>query len=296
MYWYAVNHAVSPRRKLSFFRALHVHWGKDRSAHLEASFRIGLLGVGAEVRFDSPSGETPIDAVLRLGPLTLFFGTSIGARLNRWLRVPDGQSREIGASLLLPDGRPRQLARWVLQWGLWIDPEHQVMTRWQKARSSRWYRARRGYINPVGDVLDLTLGKIKGQVETVGTASTIAWLPEGGYPLDLKLKKHTWGRPRSRFYRREWTVSCTVRPCTEGGPGYCPTGKFSYGDDDGLCGSSTPPITDEQSIDPKVWSTLAAASFAADVRHQRRRYRPDGWVPAAPTGVVPVEPFPSDPA
>jgi hypothetical protein len=261
---------------------------RRRSHHVAVHVARRLLtpDVGVQVRFDSEHAETPVDAHLTLGPVQVFAGTEWGRRLNRWLRVPDGSSRAIGAEVRAGEGGFQAVT---LVWSLWTDPEHQVLSRHERARLGRWYAARRGYVHPVGAVLDRLLGKAVYGREVLAEAEGVAWLPEGGYPLLLKLERATWKRPRSRRAMVRTTVDYRVVSRRDGGPGLIPDGGDSFGSADGTVGSSSRELTETEARDRSRWVAVAEHSAVELTLGQRARERSSGWVPAAadvPPGVL----------
>lgn len=274
-----------------------LHWGpedKRRDVHLDVyANRPGGHGWGFQVRLDGPHAETPIDAGLFLGRwLYVFAGTSLGRRLCQLARVqgyPTG-SRQVSFAVQRLDGAP--LAGLVIKWCLWVDPEHQTFGRWQrdKMRAARgpvrtWLYAhvRRGYWHPFGDLANLVFGRTAYTVDEGDTITVSASLPEGDYPLTLTLERATWKRPRSRRKRTRVSVDIRVVPTAEGGPGYAPTGKTSYGSDDGLVGCSTRELTRFEAATPDKWVPVAVAKFVEHVLKERARYRHLGWTPEHPT-------------
>lgn len=286
MFWHTSDDSAPGAPRFSLARRMFIHWGPDsadRSAHLDVYFRHSHShGWGGYLRFDGTYAETPIDAALFLGPAFAFAGTSTGRRLCRWLRVQDGHSRQIGLELRRPEGGWRNLAHWTLTWSAWTDPDHQVRpTKYviNKEGLSRWYVARRGYVNPIGAVLDRALGKVAYTLEPVEEPQeAVAYLSDGAYPLTLQLERATWQRPRSRRRDERTSVEIRVDSVTEGGPGFCPTGKYSYGDEDGIAGCFTRQLTAREASDPERWVPIAVAHFTEVILRDRARY---GWLPRA---------------
>lgn len=289
MYVHRVNYRDGePPKRFAVNRAVFAHWGPDKNqhqAHVEIAVRQMAWTWGAKVRLDGPYAETPIDAALYLGPVAVYAGTSLGVRLCRWLRMPDHGSREISVEAQGSDrgaGEHWAATRWVLRWALWTDPEHAVMLGGEKRGASWWYRIRRGYTHPIGAVVDLALGKVKYSTDTLASVDAVGWLPEGGYPLHLKLTRATWKRPRSpkAVVRRD--VDWEVVPQSEGGPGMAQTGRIKWGSDDGICAASTPPLTARQAHYPNQWIPAALGSFTTQVLRDRARYSAVDWTPTGP--------------
>lgn len=256
--------------------------------HVDRRWRTRL---GASLRFDSPHAETPIDASVHVGPASVFVSTSAGRALNRWLRVESGASRELQVEYYTSAdqrGLARRLTHAVLQWSLWTDPEHQVLSRYQKERMSRSYVARRGYVHPVGAVVDRVLGKVVYSTEELATREAVAWLPEGGYPLTLTLERATWKRPRSPWSMTRTTVDFRVRSTEDHGPGFIPDGGDSFGSADGLVASGTRDLTEAEAADPELWAPIAVARCQELVLRDRTKERGTaGWRPdPVPAGVL----------
>jgi hypothetical protein len=283
VYWHASDDRAPGAPRISLARRMFIHWGPDNArhdAHLDVYFRHPHShGWGGYLRLDGPGAETPLDAAIFLGPAFAFAGTSVGRRLCRWLRVPDGSSRQISIELRRPEGGWKRLTHWTLCWSLWTDPEHQVRpTKWQRDHEhlSRWYVARRGYIHPIGDVLDQILGKTVCTTAKDDPIDAVAHFADGPVPLRVTLETRTWRRPRSPRTTTMISAWVDVTPTSEGGPGLVPTGKYSYGKEDGLCGTSVRELTPCEAADSDRWVPIAIASFTESVLHDRARY---GWRP-----------------
>jgi hypothetical protein len=295
MRFHATNDKAPGAKRLSLYRRAWLHWGSDEfggahSVSAEVTFRGSYRGgIGFEVRFDGPSAETPIDAAVFLGPLSVFAGTSMGSTLNRWLRVRPGHSREIGVQLSGSDGAVSRLAYTTFQWSLWTDPEHQVRpSKYVREQGglSRWYCMRRGYTHPIGRVLDIALGRTAYTTEDVAEVDAVAHLQDGPYPLTLTLRRSRWQRPRSPRGITRVAVEYEVVPVAEGGPGSCPTGKESWGVDNGLVSASTRELSAAEAADPAPWAPLAVGAFTERVLAQRARY---GWRQAVAASLVDSE-------
>lgn len=291
----------------SFARRAFIHWGPEKnrhSAHVDVYLnRRHGHGWGFMLRLDGPTAETPIDAGLFLGRWAyVFAGTSLGRTLNRVLRVKgecaengyQGGSRQIEFRLSVGDAAGQFAENALIEWHLWSDPDHSVLTRWEvkemrKQHSAlylwtyRWFR--RGRIRPFKTVLDAVLGKTVCTVVKSDPVPSVVCLPEGEYPVTVTLEQRTWRRPRSpRAWLHQATADVEVVPTSEGGPGYCPTGRIKYGDDDGTvstCGGRT--LTPIEAADPAKWVPIGIASFTESVLKDRARYRHVGYVPEHPT-------------
>jgi hypothetical protein len=285
--WHSIPEKNEGAPRWSWGRRFFVHWGPDgahRSAHAEVYWRsTHRHGLGWYLRFDGPGAETPIDAAVFAGRSSIFVGTSVGRRLNRWLRLPEGGgSRKIGIELRTPDGGRAHLAHWTLTWALWTDPEHAVRpSRYVIEREglSRWYLARRGYVHPVGDLLDRVLGKpVHTLVESDPVQATVH-LEDGAWPVLVKLETRTWKRPRSprSVVSREAWVDVVLT--SDGGRGGPPNGRWKYGGADGLYGCGTRELTQHEAADPARWVPIAVGRFTEAILLDRARY---GWKPTVP--------------
>lgn len=288
-------------------RRMFIHWGPEerrQDAHLDVYVnRKPGHGWGSYIRFDGPHAETPIDAGLFLGRwLSVFAGTSKGRRLNRALRVKgacaenryQGGSRQIEFCLSVGHAAEKWAQNALVQWALWTDPEHTVFGRWQREEMRQAHSAvytwtyehvRRGYHHPASALLDAVLGKTVHTVTKSDPYPAVVYLPEGEYPVTVTLEHRTWKRPRSpRAWPRATNVAIECVPISKGGTGYCPTGKISYGDDDGICSTSGGrQLTPYEAADPGKWVPVGVATFTERVLKDRARYRHPGWVPEHPT-------------
>jgi len=293
--------------RLTLARRWFIHWGPDdhrEDAHLDVyANRKPGHGWGFQLRFDGPDAETPLDAGLFLGRwLTVFAGTSKGRRLNRVLRVRGWEkgdpSRAGSRALKFRVHGARDGGEWVesclVEWLAWADPEHQVFGRWNRdemlKERSRGYVAtyehvRRGYHHPARAVLDRLLGKTVHTLVESEPVPALVCLPEGEYPVTVTLEQRTWKRPRSpRTWARHVAAEVEVVPTSQGGPGYCPTGRVKYGHDDGTVSTSGGrALTAREAADPGKWVPIGVAAFTESVLKDRARHRRLGWAPEHPT-------------
>ena len=291
----------------TFARRMFIHWGPEKnnhSAHLDVYLnRRHGHGLGFMVRFDGPHAETPIDAGLFLGRLAFVFaGTSLGRTLNRLLHVTgetaenrwQGGSRELAFRISnSTEGAGRIAENLLIEWHLWSDPDHSVFGKWDRKRMlehhSRVYTAlyatiRRGYHHPIKAILDALFGKTVCTVEKSDPVHAVACFPEGEYQVTVTLEQRTWKRPRSpRAWLRHADAEVEVVPKSEGGPGYCPTGRVKYGDDDGIVSTSGGrTLTPIEASDPAKWVPIGIGAFTTSVLRDRAENRPAGWVPEHP--------------
>lgn len=273
---------VTGAPRWSWGRRFFLHWGPDenrQSASAEVYWRAAhRRGLGWYVRFDGPGAETPVDAAVFLGRSALFVGTSAGRRLCRWLRLPEGGgSRQIGIELRPPDGGRKHLAHWVLSWHLWTDPDHTVRpTKYVIDREglSRWYVLRRGYVHPIGGLLDRVLGKqVHTLVESDPVPATV-YLADGAWPVTVTLETRTWKRPRSPRVVTSCEASVDVVLVADGGRGGPPNGRWKYGSEDGLYGCGTRELTVWEAADPGKWVAVAVGRFTEAILKDRADY---GW-------------------
>jgi len=283
--------------RFTFARRWFWHWGLEEhreDAHLDVYVnRKPGHGWGGYLRFDGPDAESPVDAALFLGRwLAVFAGTSKGSRLNRWLRVTG--SREIEVRLSLSDAAGRVVQNFLVEWSLWADPDHKVMTKWERNEMRKTHSAayvwaygtlRRGYHHPLRAVFDAVFGKTVYSVVKSDPVPTVVCLPEGDYPVTVTLRQATWKRPRSpRAWLRMATAEVEVVAVKDGGPGYIPTGRIKYGEDDGIVSSSGGrALTAREAADPELWVPIAVGAFTTSVLKDRAKYRRLGWVPEHPT-------------
>lgn len=286
MFFQTVDYSPDcPPRRFKYHKKHVIHWGTSQRAAITISFRLQRrIGIGFEFRADGPHADTPLDATFYLFWLSLYLSTSLGRRLNRWLIGDRHGSREIALQAYLADSKhPTHI---VVTWGLWTDPDDRFLSRWQKAKRSRWYRVRRGYTRPIGWLLDVILGKEQHALEVLEEMNgAVAWLPEGGYPLLLKVEQATWKRPRACWRIVRTSVDYRVLPTDRGGPGYCPTGREKYGSDDGLVAASVE-INEADCRHPEKWMPAAVADFTRRVLSQRATYAGIGWQPDSGAGVL----------
>lgn len=278
----------SPRWSIA--RRMHCWWGghSDDETRHSASCEFYALGAthnhgwGFEIRLDGPHAETPIDVSVTAGRLmSVFASTSLGSSLCRIFGVRDEHSREFEFRISLGDGHFRW-ANATIQWSVWTDPDHQIITKWQREHQgfSRWYLARRGYIHPIGRILNLIWGKTKYTKEEIQTAEATAHLEDGPYPLALTLERATWKRPRwPRAALVRTAVEYRVKSTAEGGRGYAES-SYKYGGD-GLVSSSTRTLSTFEAANTEIWIPVAVASFTEQVLKDRAR---NHWkAPSEPT-------------
>jgi hypothetical protein len=281
--WRSVPEKGEGASRWSWGRRFFLYWGPDdadRSAHAEVYWRSTFNhGYGGYVRFDGPGAETPVDAAVFCGRSSIFVGTSVGRRLCRWLRLPEGGgSRQVEVRLRAPDGGRAHLAHWVVTWALWTDPEHAVLSKYVIEREglSRWYVARRGRVRPVGGILNRVLGKqVHTLVESDPVPATVH-LADGAWPVVVKLETRTWKRPRSPrvvVSREAWVDVVLTRDGGRGGP---PNGRWKCGGEDGLYGCGTRELTANEAADPARWVPVGVAAFTEAILQQRARH---GWRP-----------------
>ena len=266
-------------------RRMHWWWGGhgDDECRHSASCELYALGGtynhgwGFEIRLDGPYAETPIDAMVSAGRLvSIFASTSLGRGLCRALGVRDEHPRGVEFRISLGEGVFRWTNATVL-WSLWTDPDHQVLTQWQRKNAglSRWYQARCGYIYPIKWVLDRLWGKTTYTAEALETAEVTAHLEDGPYPLALTLERATWNRPRwPRPALRRTPVGYQVKSTAEGVRGYAES-SYKYGGD-GLVSAATRALTSFEAADPESWIPIAIASFTERVLKDRAR---NHWKP-----------------
>ena len=288
VYWHSAADKATGSPLWSWGRRFFIHWGDDdrKSAHLDAYWRSAHRhGLGGYLRFDGPGAETPIDVAVFAGRTALFAGTSVGRRLCRVLRLPEpGGSRQIGAQLRGPDGVRAHLAHWSLSWQVWTDPEHTVRpTKYVIDREglSRWYLARRGYVHPVGDILDRALGKQVCATETSDPVPATVHLQDGAWPVTVKLETRTWKRARSPRVVTSRSAWVDVVPTSDGGRGGPPNGRVKYGSDDGLWGCGTRELTEREATDPGKWVAVGVGRFTEAILKDRAEY---GWNARVPHG------------
>lgn len=250
-----ITTANTDRRGL-LAKRLTVHWGSDQAIVMEVySFARTQSGIGGHLRFDGPTAETPLHALVSIGaPLAVYANASNGRRLNRCLNVQSGQAREIGMRVSKMDLRwHRGWKHLLLEWSLWTDPKHQVLLSNERKNLSRWYQVRRGYVHPIGAVLNAILGKENYATEVVAEDDAVAYLEDGPYPLSLSLERAIWKRPRLPWASASrTTVEYRVKPVSEGGRGFAEDG-YKFGHPNGLTASSTPPLTKAQAATPVTW-------------------------------------------
>lgn len=228
---------------------------------LHTYFRTGYCHqVGASFRLDGPGAETPIDVAVHLGALSLYGSTDrLGARLAERI-VPDGQNREVAATVSLGNTSHR-LLHTAVQWSLWTD------------RHSSGQGWRDGYTMPLAAVADRVWGKAHTERQPIAGGPELLTLrmPEGDYTVQAQLLSYTETRPRGRKVRMRFAAQLT----TGQGQSMVTGGNPWKG---GTTGWSVP-ITDPAEVADGRWKVRAAVESVSRFLLERAQEGGPDWVP-----------------
>lgn len=212
--------------------------------------------IGASVNVGGGDGDRDIDLSIRIPGFGLYLSAE-DVLPRRWQFFNPGQkypsSRELGITW-------HNQAFWI---ALWRDPDEA----WGRGGPPFWKDARSRQRHIVIHPLDILLGDMRCTTEQLGEQAAEVGLPEGTYPVRVRIERRTWTRPRW-----PWGAKTRITATVESEQGLPIPGKGENSHDcgdDAYYSIGTPAATIEDAVN----------AAAASVLETRRRYGGEGWQP-----------------
>jgi hypothetical protein len=212
--------------------------------------------------------ETPLDAHLTVAGTGLYWSVNFPGLRKIAHALTKGEGRDL--SLSTHGGK--------LWWRLWTGEDHcNGHNHWRATRKGKRHMpwlCRDGNIPT--DPLELIYGPMQYHFEDIDTADGLVVMPEGIYPVNLKLRRVTRGyrngkRRRYQYMDVNWDCKGGIPWMYDHSGGWKGTGVY---------GSS---VRVPDDVEGKDWASIAAVKIAAAATESRVR---TGWTPEHESAVA----------